>query len=72
MKTYSVVFWNNTCAIIPDNWIDYETQSFRWPKTKNPVSQIIKAVPPSDDFFTFQYKRVVGSFGKIFKINNFY
>ncbi|KAK0073457.1 hypothetical protein PV325_009697 [Microctonus aethiopoides] len=65
MATYSVVFWNNTSAVIPDNWINHKTKLFRWPDSENPVSQIVKALPPNDSFHAFQYQRVVGSFDYI-------
>ncbi|KAK0167695.1 hypothetical protein PV328_012402 [Microctonus aethiopoides] len=64
MATYSVVFWNDTSAVIPDDWIDLKTKLFRWPDSKNPVSQIVKALPPNDSFHTFQYQRVVDSYDK--------
>ena len=68
MKAYSVVFWNNTSAVVPDNQINSGDRTFRWPKTKNPLAQIVKTLPPGEDFLSFQYQRLVGTSDKIILI----
>lgn len=62
---YFVVFWNECSGIVHRSWLDRESKTFKWPKTKNPILQIIKAENPKDNWLTYEYTRIFGPYGKV-------
>ncbi|KAK0072652.1 hypothetical protein PV325_011041, partial [Microctonus aethiopoides] len=59
---YYVIFWDKSCSIIHNSWLDEKSKTFRWPRTKNPVIQIMKAEIPKDNWFTYVYTRIFGPY----------
>lgn len=65
---YFLVFWEKSSGIVPKLWVDEKSESFKWPKTKNPVLSIMKAEPPKDSWLTYRYNRIFGPYGKTIKV----
>ncbi|XP_074102610.1 uncharacterized protein LOC141529806 isoform X2 [Cotesia typhae] len=59
---YYVVFWDKTSAVVPASWVDSDSRTFKWAKTKNASLLIIRADNPKDNWITYNYVQLSGPF----------
>ncbi|XP_067207115.1 reticulocyte-binding protein homolog 1-like isoform X1 [Linepithema humile] len=60
---YYIIFYDDWCSTIPQQWVNFNTQTFLWPpKTINVTKAIMKSIQPQNNWITLDYRRITGPY----------
>lgn len=66
---YFVVFFDDCCSLIPENWMDFESNKVFWPpKHVKFNKQKMHFLQPDGDWLTYECRKRLGPFGAFFSI----
>lgn len=70
---YYVVFFDDFCNLVPENWINVESNEIFWPPKHVKFNKHkMHNLQPKSDWLTYEYRKRLGPFGSFLSILNIY
>lgn len=61
---YYVIFYDDWCSVVPNNWVDIDKKVFYWPpkEINVTVKTLTKKIPPNHNWTIQIYRRILGPY----------